>query len=165
MSPVWSNTLQRGQVAAELHNTKAGDEMTATTRLLRFTTAPAVYDGFSTREESACVGHDRDKVVRAISFEPKDEKWQEGRNGSGMHFTVDEAGWQKMVAAGFVTANAPAKADPPPVNVTAETAAKIIGAAVALFHVTDRVNNGVWQVPHSAMRKLVAELVAAGVNV
>ena len=80
-----------------------------TTRLLRFTTAPAAYDGFSTREEAACVGHDRDKPVRCISFEPKDQKWQEGRNSSGMHFTVDEAAWQKMVAAGFVTATAPAK--------------------------------------------------------
>lgn len=139
--------------------------MAATTRLVRYTTAPAAYDGFSTREEFACVGHDRDKPVRCISFDAKDEKWQEGRYGSGMHFCVDKTGWQKMVAAGFVTAAAPVAADPPPVDVTAEQAAKIIGAAVALFQITDRVNNGVWQVPHAAMRKLVAELVAAGVEV
>lgn len=59
----------------------------------------------------------------------------------------------------------PPAADPPPVDVTAEQAAKIIGAAVALFQKTDRVNNGIWQVPHAAMRKLVAELTAAGVQV
>lgn len=55
-------------------------------RVVLYTTAPAAYDGFSTREIASDAGTDhRGYVVREVSLEPRDLDWQTNRYASGLH--------------------------------------------------------------------------------
>jgi hypothetical protein len=126
-------------------------------RITVFTTAPADYDGFSTREELGNAGQTCGKQVRRVSMEERDYHWQTMRYGSGLHMAESADGWRKLVAAGLATETqeAPAPAiGPAPGSVAA--------AAIALFAATDTVNRGVWQVPHAAMVELMRAVEAAG---
>src|ERR1700744_4961641 len=58
---------------------------------IRYTTAPAAYDGFGTREIDADAGRDhRGQVVRKVAIEAQHLDWQERRYGSGLHGCTDE---------------------------------------------------------------------------
>lgn len=61
-------------------------------RVTLYTTAPAVFDGFSTRQIQAEAGRDnRGMTVRMVSLEPKDCEWQTSRYASGLHaYTTPE---------------------------------------------------------------------------
>lgn len=57
-----------------------------TTRVLRYTTAPEVYDGFGSNTVQTDAGEDhRGMPVRLVSIEAKHLDWQETRYGSGLH--------------------------------------------------------------------------------
>ena len=124
-----------------------------------YTTAPAAYDGFSTREESADCGRDGGKVVRRVSLETADYQWQLGRYASGLYMALRPDAWRQLVSAGLATSTEP-KPQPPSAD-----AAAIAAAVISLFAATDRVNHGFWQVPNSAMVELIRTVEAAGFTV
>lgn len=127
----------------------------AAERVAIYTTAPAAYDGFSTREESANCGRDGEKVIRRVTMLPRDYGWQTGRYASGSHFALTPDSFRQLVAAGVI-------AEGPPSESPALPADPIAAAAIELFRSVEAVNGGVWQVPHAAMRKLMQAVQAAG---
>ena len=62
------------------------------TTVVRYTTAPVEYDGFGTLTICVVGILDGKKPVRKISCQAQHVRWQEARNGSGMHptFTPEE---------------------------------------------------------------------------
>lgn len=133
----------------------ATKEKQAAERVTIYTTAPAAYDGFSTREESADCGRDNSgRIVRRVAMDGRDYTWQTMRYASGSHMAMSPPEWVEMIAAGVFT-ESPSESPPLPAD-------PIAAAAIELFHSVECVNRGVWQVPHAAMRKLMQAVQAAG---
>src|SRR5579871_5217081 len=77
-----------------------------------FTTAPACFDGFSTKTVNPDAGRDCGKVVREVEIEDRDVEWQKGRNASGLHNLLTPDEWKHLVSRGICTETTP-PADPP----------------------------------------------------
>lgn len=120
-----------------------------------YTTAPANYDGFSTREESADCGRDGAKIIRRVTVETEHREWQTGRYASGLHMAISAESFRQLVAAGVIAEGPACERPAPPAD-------PIAAAAIALFQSVEEVKFGVWQVPHAKMRELMAAVSAAG---
>jgi hypothetical protein len=80
----------------------------------------------------------------------------------GLEAVLDDNG-QCDLCNGTCIEEGPGTADHP-INLVGAQSDEITAAAVALFQSVERVNGGVWQVPHASMVRLMAALTAAGVE-
>ena len=71
---------------------------------IRYTTAPASYDGFGTIElgTPACSKGNTNTRYRKVAVQPEHLRWQEQRYFSGLKACIDEDEYQKLRSAGLV---------------------------------------------------------------
>lgn len=138
----------------------------ATTMKTVYTTAPIEYDGFSTRTVAEVAGRDKSsgKVYRQVEIKDEHFEWQTSRYASGMHAAHSPDSFAELVEYGLVETDQSDSEAAEPEPPTVDQLNTVASASVALIQSVERVNRGMWQVPHATMQGLMRALQDAGIE-
>lgn len=125
-NPRWATDARTGQLLYGLDAKGRELSRIPPPPVVTYTTAPADYDWFGTRELDAWVGSTKapgSKKVRKVVSPADEVENMRARYSSGLHMAVDETEWKKLVDYKLVTLSGPALATTEPaVDAKKETA-------------------------------------------